>query len=281
MLAQSIVTCSLILILASVGPAAESDVSPLDQRNGCPDCRNESVDIAQLHKNADLLYARFKPKEAAEELLKIIRTEPQNFEALVKLSRAYIDIGDMIADSAPDWKERRLKDYRTAEDYARRAVKADPNSTWGHFYLAASLGHIAVVSPVARQVELAGEIRAALDKSLALDARNGFAYHAYGVWHRKMAEIGKMSRVFASVLYGRSLPEGSMDQSIEYLKKAIALNPTIIISRLELANTYIAIEDFVAARTMLSSIRNLPVQFSDDAKHKQKAEELLEEIKSR
>jgi tetratricopeptide (TPR) repeat protein len=281
MLAQSISACGLILILASVGRAAESDVSPLDQRNGCPHCRNESADIVQLHKNADRLYAQFKPKEAAEELLKIVRTDAQNFEVLVKLSRAYIDIGDMIADSAPDWKERRLKDYRTAEDYARRAVKADPNSTWGHFYLAASLGHIAVVSPVARQVELAGEIRAALDKSLALDARNGFAYHAYGVWHRKMAEIGKMSRVFASVLYGRSLPEGSMDQSIEYLKKAIALNPTIIISRLELANTYIAMEDFVAAGTMLSSIRNLPVQFSDDAKHKQKAEELLEEIKSR
>ena len=96
-----------------------------------------------------------------------------------------------------------------------------------------------------------------------------------------MSEIGKMSRVFASVLYGRSLPEGSTDQSIEYLKKAIALNPTIIISRLELANTYIAVEDFPAARSMLSSVRNLPVQFSDDAKHKQKAEELLEEIKTR
>jgi hypothetical protein len=143
------------------------------------------------------------------------------------------------------------------------------------------LGHVAVLSPVATQVELAGEIRAALDKSLALDARNGFAYHAYGVWHRKISEIGKMSRVFASVLYGRSLPEGSMEQSLEYLKQAIALNPTIIISRLELANTHIAMEDFVAARTMLSSIRNLPVQFSDDAKHKKKAEELLEEIKGR
>ena len=224
MLAQSIGTCSLILILASVGRAAESDVSPLDQRDGCPHCRNESVDLVQLHNNADRLYAQFKPKEAAEELLKIIGSDAQNFEALAKLSRAYIDIGDTIADSAPDWKERRLKDYRTAEDYARRAVKVDPNSTWGHFYLAASLGHIAVVSPVARQVELAGEIRAALDKSLALDARNGFAYHAYGVWHRKMSEIGKMSRVFASVLYGRSLPEGSTDQSIEYLKKAIALD---------------------------------------------------------
>jgi tetratricopeptide (TPR) repeat protein len=283
MLAQSIGTGGLILILASAGLAAESDeaVSPLDQKNECPHCRNESVDIAQLHKNADRLYAQFKPKEAAEELLKIVRSEAQNFEALVKLSRAYIDIGDLIAEDVPDWKERRLKDYQTAEGYARRAVKVQPNSTWGHFYLAASLGHIAVVSPVAKQVELAGEIRAALDKSLALDARNGFAYHAYGVWHRKMSEIGTMSRVFASVLYGRSLPEGSMDQSIEYLKKAIALNPTIIISRLELANTYIAVEDFPAARSMLSSVRNLPVQFSDDAKHKQKAEELLEEIKSR
>jgi FimV-like protein len=87
--------------------------------------------------------------------------------------------------------------------------------------------------------------------------------------------------VFASVLYGRSLPQGSLEKSVEYLKRAIALNPTVIVSRLELANTYMAMEDFQAARTMLSSIRNLPVQFSDDAKHKQKAEELLEELASR
>ena len=130
-------------------------------------------------------------------------------------------------------------------------------------------------------MELAEEIRAALEKSLALDPNNGFAYHAYGVWHRKISEIGKMSRVLASVLYGRSLPQGSMEKSVEYLKKAIALNPTVIISRLELANTYMGMEDFQAARTMLSSIRNLPIQFSDDAKHKQKAEELLEEVASR
>jgi tetratricopeptide (TPR) repeat protein len=283
MLAQSFGTWTLIIILASQGWAAEIDepVSPLDSKNGCPHCRDDSVDIAQLHKSADRLYAQFKPKEAANELLKILRADPQNFEALIKLSRAYIDLGDMIPESTSDWKERRLKEYRTAEDYARRAIKANPNSTWGHFYLGASLGLTAVVSPVARQVELADEIRAALEKSLALDSNNGFAYHAYGVWHRKISEIGKMSRVFASVLYGRSLPQGSMEKSVEYLKKAIALNPTVIVSRLELANTYMAMEDFPAARTMLSSIRNLPIQFSDDAKHKQKAEELLEEVASR
>ena len=282
MLAQSFGSWTLIIILASPGWAAQvEEAAPLDAKGGCLQCRNDSVEIAQLHKNADRLYAQFKPKEAANELLKIVRLDAQNFEALVKLSRAYIDLGDMIPESISDWKERRLKDYQTAEDYARRAIKANPNSTWGYFYLGASLGLTAVVSPVARQVELAEEIRAALEKSLALDPNNGFAYHAYGVWHRKISEIGKMSRVLASVLYGRSLPQGSMEKSVEYLKKAIALNPTVIISRLELANTYMAMEDFQAARTMLSSIRNLPIQFSDDAKHKQKAEELLEEVASR
>jgi len=283
MLARIFGSWGLILILASPGWAAEVDepVLPLDPRNSCPQCRNDSVEVAQLHKNADRLYAQFKPKEAANELLKILRVDDQNFEALIKLSRAYIDLGDMIPDSGSDWKERRLKDYRTAEDYARRAIKANPNSTWGYFYLGASLGVTAVVSPVARQVELAEEIRVALEKSLALDPNNGFAYHAYGVWHRKVSEIGKMSRVFASVLYGRSLPQGSLEKSVEYLKKAIAINPTVIVSRLELANTYIAMEDYQAARTMLASIRNLPVQFSDDAKHKERAQELLEEVASR
>ena len=97
MLARIFGSWGLILILASPGWAAEVDepVLPLDPRNSCPQCRNDSVEVAQLHKNADRLYAQFKPKEAANELLKILRVDDQNFEALIKLSRAYIDLGDL------------------------------------------------------------------------------------------------------------------------------------------------------------------------------------------
>src|SRR5688572_9396077 len=129
MLARSIGSWSLIIILASVARAVEIDkpVSPVVPRNGYSQCGNEGIDIAQLHKNADRLSAQFKPKEAANELLKNLRADSQNFEALIKLSRAFIDLGDTIPDSTSDWKERRLKDYRTAQDYARRAIKANPN----------------------------------------------------------------------------------------------------------------------------------------------------------
>ena len=250
-----------------------------DGRTPC--CKSATSDTARLHKNADRLYNQFKTKEAAGELLKILQIDPRDFEATTKLSRAYLDIGDMIPESLPDWRAKRMKEYRKAEAYARRAILIDPNSTWGHFYVAASLGSIALVSPTSKQIDLAAEIRSAVEKAIALDPKNGFAYHVYGIWHRKMAEIGKTRRLFASVVYGRSPPSGNLEKSIEYLSKAVALNPQVIVSRLELAKSYIAAENWPMARAALIPIRKLPILFSDDARHKRDAEQLLEEIKDR
>jgi tetratricopeptide (TPR) repeat protein len=269
-----------ILALALLSLVSSGDQAAAGQP-GAGGLRYESANIAEIHRTADRLYAEFKPREAAAELQRILRLDGRNFEALVKLARAHIDIGDSITEDGADWRERKFKEYSVAEGYARKAVRVDPNSTWGYFWIAAALGNIAVVSPVSKQVDLAGRIRDAVEKSLALDPQNGPAYHIYGVWHRKVAEIGGAQRAFASVLFGRSLPQGSLEKSVEYLQKAVALNPAVIVSRLELAQSYLATENSEAARAMLQSIPDLPIQFSDDAKHKRKAAELLEEIKSR
>jgi tetratricopeptide (TPR) repeat protein len=268
-------------VLLSVSETLAQSSGSTTGRVGCPNCANDGSQVSRLLQKADELYAAFKPKEALPELLKVLDLDPQNAEALSKIARIYIDFGDVIPESTPDWEAKRLKQYQIAEQYARRAVKADPGVVWGHFYVAASLGSIATVSPVAKQIDLAGEIQRAIEKAIAFDPQNGFAYHVYGVWHRKMAEIGKMSRMFASVIYGRSIPRGSMDKSIEYLNKAVALNPTVIVSRLELARTYVAVENWTSARSFLTSIGGLPIQFSDDATHKQKAQQLLAEIEHR
>jgi tetratricopeptide (TPR) repeat protein len=262
-----------ITVYAATSPAGDEAIS------AC--CRHEAADIAQLHKSADRLYSQFKPREAVAELLKILHADSNNFEALVKLARAYIDIGDFLPENGANGQERKLKEYTTAQQYARKALRVDPNSTWSHFWIAAAVGSIAVVSPVSQQVDLATEIRDAVEKSIALDPKNGSAYHVYGVWHRKVAEIGGASRMFASMFYGKSLPKGSLEKSIDFLKKAVSLNPTVIVSRLELARSHAAKSDWPAARAMLRSIAELPVQFSDDARHKQNAAQLLDEIKER
>src|ERR1044071_6923158 len=247
---------------------------------GKPDCcRRSEMEIARSLKNADRLYAQFKPREALAELQKILQVDPNHFEALIKTARAHIDVGDQIAEQGADWKERKFKEYTIAEGYARKAVQVDGKSTWSHFWVAAAVGNIAMVSPIAKQLDLAGEIRDEVEKAIALDRKNGSAYHIYGVWHRKVAEIGATSRMFANVLYGRSVPSASLEKSIEYLQKAVQLNPTVIVSRLELARSYIATGAWAPARAMLRSIPDLPNQFSDDAKHKEKAAQLLTEIK--
>ncbi len=250
-------------------------------RVGCPHCINDGSAISRWLQKADELHAALKPKEALVELLKVLDRDPHHAEALSKIARVYVDFGDMIPEATPDWEAKRLKQYQTAEQYARKAVKADANLAWGYFYVAASLGSIAAVSPVAKQIDLAGEIRGFVEKTSDLDPQNGFAYHLYGVWHRKMAEIGKTQRVLASVIFGRSPPHGSVEKSIEYLKKAVSLNPTVIVSRLELARSYITVENWSSARNSLVSIRDLPPRFSDDPIRKQKAEQLIEEIKER
>ena len=270
----------VLLLLPEVEVFAQGSLSKTG-RVGCSNCADDGSLVSRSLQKADELYVAFKPKEALSELLKVLDLEPQNAEALSKAARVYIDFGDAIPESTPDWEAKRLKQYQIAEQYARKAVKADPSVVWGHFYVAASLGSMATVSPVAKQIDMAGEIRVAIEKAIAIDPKNGYAYHVYGIWHRKMAEIGKMSRMFASVIYGRSIPAGSMEKSIEYLNKAVALNPTVITSRLELARSYVAVENWSSARSFLTSIGGLPIQFSDDAKHKQKAEQLLEEIKAR
>jgi FimV-like protein len=267
--------------LADPSGSLSDGSQPDGGRVGCPHCKNDGSEISQLLQKADALYAGFKQKEALNELLKVLQLDPQNHEALSKASRVYIDFGDMIPESGQDWQERKLKQYSIAENYARKAVKADANVTWGHFYIAASLGKIAAQSSIPKQIDLAKEIRTEVERAITLDPENGYAYHVYGVWHRKMAEIGKMSRVVASVFLWRSVPKGSMEKAVEYLNKAIYFNPTIISHHLELARTYVAMGKYQLARTSLKSVQELPIQFSDDPQNKREAQQLAQEIKDR
>ena len=267
----------------SADPTGNSSEAPQhdDGRVGCSHCRNDGSEVSQLLQKADALYAGFKQKEALNEFLKALQLDPQNHEALSKISRVYVDFGDMIPESGADWQEKKLKQYQIAEEYARKAVKADPNGTWGHFYVAASLGKIAMQSSIPKQIDLAREIQPEIEKAIALDPQNGYAYHLYGVWHRKMAEIGKMSRLLSIAVLWRSVPKGNLGKSVEYLKKALSFNPTVIAHHLELARTLVGMGQYQPARNELKSVQELPIQFSDDPLNKREAQQLLQEIRER
>jgi len=89
-------------------------------RVGCPHCINDGSEISNLLQQADSLYAAFKTREALHALGRVLELDANNFEALAKSARGHIDTGDLIPDSDPNAREKKLKEYRTAEEYARR-----------------------------------------------------------------------------------------------------------------------------------------------------------------
>jgi tetratricopeptide (TPR) repeat protein len=276
----------VILLQPSLALAQEAQPVPDASSNGkgrieCTECPIYSSEITQQLQKADAHYASFKTKEALDELLKILDLDPDNSEALTKAARAFIDLGDKIPESTPDRNEKKIEQYLIAEQFARRAIEVDPAGTWGHFFVAASLGKISFISSVSEKIDLAQEIRDEADKAIALDPDNGFAYHVLGVWHRTVAEIGKMSRIMVQTILWRTIPKGSFEKSKEYLKKAVSLNPDAINHHLELAKTYIAMSKWDLARQHLKIAEDLPIQYSDDKNHKENARHLLQEIKDR
>ncbi|MDP6559168.1 MAG: hypothetical protein QF619_03395 [Candidatus Binatia bacterium] len=247
----------------------------------CPHCQDNDSAISRLLEEVDSLYSSFKSQEAEKVLLKIIELDPNHKEGLIKLARVYIDLGDMIPESTAGWKEQRIKQYHIAEKFARKAVATDPNGTWGHFYLAASLGKVAMHSSISEQLDLAPKIRGETKKAIALDPDNGFAHHILGVWNRRVAGINRLNRFLANTFLWRSVPDGSLEKSMEHLKRAISLNPANITHHLELAKTYVAMGKQQLAISHLHKVQELSIQFSDDPLHKENARHLLQELKEK
>jgi len=231
-------------------------------------------------RQGDEYYAKFDDAKALDEYALAVKAEPGNYEALWKLSRAYYDVGDRIDPKEQDVADKQMKMYLESEAYARQAIKANPDDTWGHFFLSAALGKHALLLGKKEQIAMSKEIRAEIEKSIALDPNNDLAYHAFGRWQRRMAEIGGAKRFFGSIFYG-SIPKGSFEQAVKDFQKAVELNPKYTNHYLELGRSYLALKkDDLAAQEFQKAL-DCPITTSKCESYKQEAQQELDNLKKR
>ncbi len=95
-----------------------------------------------------------------------------------------------------------------AEDYARKAVAADPKLPDGQIYLAVSLGlQERIIGPIrARLYDYPDQAKAAIDTALASDPKNPWALAALGGWN--IAIVDHAGTALADWLFGASLDKG-------------------------------------------------------------------------
>ena len=193
-------------------------------------------------------------------------------EALWKASNAAIDLGEFN-------DAERQQYYARGEQLARLAVKANPNSADAHFVLAKALGRVALSKGKRDKVKYAGSVHDEVHEALRLDQTHAGALHVLGMWNAEIMRLSRIERWAArNLLGGGVLGEANWDNAQAYLERAVAIEPSRITHRLDLAGVYADRGETAKAREQYEMIARLAVTDYNDPEYKTLAEERLRSL---
>jgi tetratricopeptide (TPR) repeat protein len=221
----------------------------------------------------DREHAAMNAAAALQHYQEAVRVDASNAEALWRASREAVDLGEF--DDA-----RRDSLYRLGEQFARRAVQADPRSSMTHFALAKAIGRRALSLGPRDRVKYAGEVRKEALEALALDSANAGALHVMAMWHANIMRLSGFTRFMAkNVLGGKTFDEANWNDATRMLERAVMLEPDRIVHRLDLAAIYRDRKDAAKAREQYqTALRLKPLEY-DDKFYQQQADRELREMR--
>ena len=231
-------------------------------------------DKEEYIKKGDEFYDKWDNRSALIEYTKAYKIDSTDYEILCKMSRAYTDLGEKL-----DEKIRETY-YQKGMDFAEKAVIADPDGPDGHFWKAVVLGRLALFKGGKTKIELSKGVKTEIDIVKQLDPEYDLAYYVIGRWHREIANLSRLLKLAAKVIYG-GVPEASNEKAIENFQKAIELDPERIEYRLELGRTYMMLKKWEQAREQFLKCGELASAHEDDDDYKIEAKELFEKIKKK
>ncbi len=215
---------------------------------------------AQHIAAGDSAHAALQPGRALVHYRAALAIDSTNYEALWKASRELVDIAKQIDSDEDSLKKRRDSLYIESRHLAEAAVRANPNGADGHFMVANALGRLSRTRGGKERVRFARIIYDEAVKAIELDSTHDGAYHVIGAWNAEIKRLSGIQRFFAKALFGAGfMDKANWADAQRYLEKAIALKPEHIFHRLELAEVYIDLEKYSAAREQLTAIADLPV----------------------
>ncbi|MDB4915884.1 MAG: hypothetical protein JWM95_3528 [Gemmatimonadetes bacterium] len=204
-----------------------------------------------------------------------IKADPKSYEGLWKATREAVDVGEYN----PDEKERdRL--YSIAEQYARRAVEANPGDPEGHAQLARALGRKALSLGKRDQVRYAADVRTAALDALKINPKHPGALHVMGKWNYEVLRLNGMVRFMAKTfLGGKIFDSATWDEAQRYMEESTAQEPARIIHHLDLARVYAARGNRNKAQEQYDLVIKGTVADYNDKKYQAEAAEEIKDVK--
>jgi len=234
--------------------------------------------INQLIEESEKYYSELNNDKQLEVLKKAEAIDPNNWEAIWRLSRVYVDIGEKMPSSTSAQEEAQIATYQTALEYAENAVKLGPDKSISYLRRAIANGRIALFKGVFSVAGVVNSVRADVEKAIQLNNGGNFAqgvaHYVLGRTHAKTSEKWKQAR---SVL---GLGWADNEIAIKEYKKAIEIYPGYIMFYVDYANSLIREDEYATAREMLNKALSCKLLHQDDEKRLAEAKKLLNEIKN-
>jgi tetratricopeptide (TPR) repeat protein len=233
-----------------------------------------SVKTGSLIDEATSFFDESQEKKALNLYLKVLETDPQNFEALWHTSLLYARIGYRYES-----KKEMIENYNLSLKYAEQTLKLYPNEGYSHFVYAVANGRVSDISDSQTRINKSHVVKKHAEKAVELMPDYAPAWHLLGLWHSKIANIGS-ARQFAAGLFSKGIPKGaSNEKAVQYMNKAISMNPEQTLRyKLDLAHHFERAGENQQAIETLKEIIQLTPQNYIDKWNLERAKELFSKL---
>lgn len=229
----------------------------------------EDPRVTALLKQGDAEERGGRPRNALNHFRAAEEIDARHVGVLLRISKQY---SDLIPLTKP--KEAAQQIAQKSLTYAQRAVEIDPKVAKGHLSLAVAYGKMTDFVGNKEKLEYSKLIKEEVEKSIALDQTDDYAWHVLGCWHGGVANVSGVLKLMAKLVYG-GMPPASNEDAIRCFEKAIELSPQRVMHHSELARVYQNMGKHDLAAKEWKVVLSLPPVDHEDEKDHAEAREIL------
>jgi tetratricopeptide (TPR) repeat protein len=224
----------------------------------------DAVQLAELVKHSDDLYAQREDLGKLREALKLLRrargSDPQNFEVQWRISRADYFLGDNTAD-----EKESAKAFKEGVDAGKAARALEKNRAEGYFWYGANLGGQSENDTLTGLTSI-GDIRDSMNKVIEIDPS---------------FEGASAFDALAQVEMGTRLTGGSNEKAVEYLQKGMQYSKDNSYIYEHLAEAYVDMSKKAEAKKQIDTLLKLRPYPGYEPEHKKAVEEAKKLLETR
>jgi len=230
-----------------------------------------SVERARLLVQADSAFAHGSATGALEPVRPWLDSARADAAILWRGARAYVAFGIL----APTRAESDVQLLRAAA-YAQRAMQSAPRDIDARYWYAVATGRRALRGDFRRILPLAVETYNEAQRILAQDSLHAGAHDIIGKLYSEVRKLPWLVRKLAATVTRQDVLRLASWEAAEFhLRRAMALEPSAIVYRADLAQLYVRMGRHADAAAVVATMESMPDRTPADRLFKQEARRLV------